>query len=353
MLRQLQSIRSRSSSFSFRLVQAALRAAELPTASGWEALLAKYEEFDYAAVDIDLEGIIGSLTSLHRQSCLAGVSAVWSFDAPEGVVAAMMPHLNDLLDPQSAFATPFPHPVEPDVLAKQGFAVRFVAIDKLGDGDVAVIGCGKRAYREREQIEAGALLAPVFEFLGSFDELIVVRSGLTQAYDRLAFRPETNRVELHVDLCCPMNSADLQQLYLAHMDHVKLKMKAATGLDMAWLNQPRNLFPYIKKLYNNADGIVISLGHATGTKSIKEERMRGQRLDLREELFHKHGIEAIDGTDAYSIKKGWPERQGNVPSVFIPGHFSNAGAADAAVRHAIIDGCGTVDEFQRVLGKLG
>jgi len=351
-LSRLRAIRSRSSSYSFRFVQAALKEAGMPSATGWLPLLNKYESLDYAGSGTDWSAWLMALDELHKHSYLVGSTAVWTFEAPEEDIRAILANPEKLFDRDSPFFAPFPFPVAEDVLETQPFEVKLVAARDLGRGDVAIIGCGRRAYREREQYDASDL-DDTFEILGRFEEIIVVRAGWTQAFDRWVLRPRSKRVELHVDLCCPLNADELETLQAKHVDLMKARVKKATGLTLDWLNKPRNLFPYIRKLYNAKDGLVLALGHATGTKSIKEERMRGQRLDLRDELFHKHGIKAIKGTEAYSIKKGWPVSSGkNVPSVYIPGHFSNAGAPNAAVRRAVIENCASLSDFELVIKKL-
>jgi hypothetical protein len=114
-----------------------------------------------------------------------------------------------------------------------------------------------------------------------------------------------------------------------------------------------NLFPLIATLYNQADGRVLSLGHSTGTRSVKDEKMRGRNLDLREELFHKSGLLAIGRTDAFSICKQWDKPNGSgVLSITIPGHFSMAGQPTSWVHYAELEGATTDDDMAFLLSKL-
>lgn len=352
-LQWLSSIRSRQLSYSFRLVQARLKDEGLPSATGWTPLINRYSELDYSNPSANWSRYISVLGDVHRQAVMAGTTAIWLFDAPSQDIADMLANVHCLVTPGSAFSTTFPHPVTSDVLHAQRFETEVVGAMDIGNGAVAAVACGKRAFRHREQFDAQDVGEHTREEFGDFQELIVVRAGFTQAYDRLVFRRDAGRFEIHLDLCCPTSNEELQKAHESYIGRIKPIMERTLGRELSWLYRPLNLFPCIENLYNVADGRVLSLGHATGTKSIKEERMRGQGLDLRRELFHQQGIRAIRGTDAFSIKKGWDSQVGkHTPSIHIPGHFSKAGVAGAAVRHAIVENCASVADFDMVLSKL-
>jgi hypothetical protein len=348
----LCAIRTRSASYSFRLVQARLSAAGMPSAAGWGPLIARYTGLNYSDPSTDWTTYVNTVSDIHRCATLFGTSAVWLFDGVNDDIQEIL-NVVSYADPTlSAFARDFPYPIPHDELAAQSYATTFVRGIPLHSDAVAAVACGKRPYREREQVAPEDLGDDTRAALGDFQELILVRTGFTQAFDRLIFKPQQRRLELHVDLCCPLNAEELSQYMDAYVSRVKA-MAAGLGRPLDWLNTAVNLFQTVADLYNSPDGLVLSLGHATGTKSIKEERMRGQRLDLREELFHKHGIEAIKGTDAFSIKKGWerPLRR-NVPSITIPGHFAMANALSPRVSYAILENCATEEDYHDLMAHL-
>lgn len=351
-LKLLRAIRARSASYSFRSVQALLKGAGMPSANGWVPLLGKYEALNYADETADWDLYHETLLAMQAASILAGTTAIWLFKAPPADVADLQRHVAASISKKSTFFSAYPFPLTEEELIPQSFKTVPVSVEDLGRGRSAVVACGKRAYREREQLDPEDLQEELRAGLGNFQELIVVRSGFTQAYDRLVFDPTAGHFEIHLDLCCPLNTDELQQMQEQYIDRIKGPTEKAIGRDLPWLHKPINLFPRIAQLYKQADGVVQSLGHVTSTKSVKVERMRSQFLDLREELFHKKGRAAVNDTDAFSIKKGWPTVRGNVPAVFIPGHSAQAGAADAAVRHAIIENCAIGQDFEGVVARL-
>ena len=353
-LKLLRAVKSRSASYSFRLVQAHLRAHGMPGASGWAPLIAKYEALNYDAIPALWAEYVEALKSLLHNAIRCGTSAVWFFEAPADVLTNLARALPALVDTNSPYHQSFPIPLEEGELLAQSMASVRTKFETFEEGNEHVLFmCAKRAFREREPVMVNDMIDQVRDALSEYDELIGVRNGFTQAFDRLVIRPQAGYLELHIDLCCPLNTEELAQFCVTYVARLKEAIGALNGDQLAWLGGATNLFPRISALYNTQDGRVLSLGHATGTKSIKEERMRGRALDLRDELFHKHGIEAIQETDAYSIKKGWPSPGGtHVPSVAIAGHFSRAGVAHAAVRHAVIDSCASPSDLGIIRSKL-
>lgn len=351
-LKLLRAIKNRSSSYSFRLVQSHLRAHEMPSASGWVPLLAKYEALNYDEMPTLWSDYIRALQSLLYNSIRCGTSVVWFFEAPTEALTGLIRVLPELVDHTAPYHQTFPFPLAEDDLRAQSMTPVRAKFEAFDDEHVLFM-CTKRAFREREPVIVTDMADQVRDALSDYDELIGVRSGFTQAFDRLIVRPQSGYMELHIDMCCPMNTEELTQYCETYISRFKDAVIAHSDDPLPWLGNAKNLFPRIAALYNDQDGRVLSLGHATGTKSIKEERMRGRDLDLREELFHKHGIKAIRDTDAYSIKKGWPSPTGsNVPSVAILGHFSRAGATHAFVRHAIVENCSVPSDFNLVRSKL-
>lgn len=353
-LKLLRAIKSRSASYSFRLVQAHLREHDMPSASGWAPLMAKYESLNYEAIPTLREEYVEALQELLHRAIRCGTSVVWFFEAQTEILTALTDILPGLVDTTSNYHQSFPFTLESDELLAQSMAPVCTKFETFGDGDEHILFmCSKRAFREREPLIINDLIDQVRDALIGYDEVIGVRSGFTQAFDRLIVRPQAGYLELHIDLCCPLNTEELAQFCISYIARLKEAAHAYCGDHLPWLGDAKNLFPRIAELYNTRDGRVLSLGHATGTKSIKEERMRGRALDLRDELFHKHGIQAIHGTDAYSIKKGWQSATGaHVPSIAIFGHFSSAGAAHAAVRYAIIESCSSPIDVDLVRSKL-
>ncbi len=331
------------------MLQSELRAKGLAAASGWDGLLQRYATLPGAAEERN--ELTEHFKDIYSRQLFYGRKAVSIYAADEAVIQRLTVGLADLVDNTSPFAARYPMPVDEATLRQCSFDPVLVSVERDGD-NVRIISSCKRFYKAREPIEMSALEESAQTALSGYDEVFGVKMGIVQAFDFIVLRSDLNRLEIHIDLCCPMVAEDLSRARSWYMERISPLIGDLDGWS-AGFGLPKNFFPLISTLYNTPDGNVISLGHATGTKSVKEEKMRQRSLDLREELFHKEGIRAIGHTDAFSIMKAWSV-DGSIgrPTVTIPGHFSIAGAINAHVPHVIVEGCATREDFETILAKL-
>ncbi|WP_186125057.1 hypothetical protein [Burkholderia gladioli] len=347
----LDALRARQDCYSFRLVAAQLKSAKMPTAVGWPPLLEKFH--DMVASRERLIECRNEIRRIYLNSLVAGTRSVSIFEVSKGEAAIAAKGVAALIDGSSDFAKAFPLPVSNENLRKAGFNGVFCAILNYPDGSVRLIACCRRAFRTREEIDVANFEGDARVALEGFDEIIGVRSGFVQGFDSILIRPNLGVVEIQIDIACRLTRDDFAKARNFYADRLNALFGEKFNNDK-WLLLPKNFFPLISKLYTSADGYVNSLGHATTTRSIKDERMRGRRSDLRKETFHDKGMAAILGaTDEYSIRKGWDTADGErTPTVQISGHFSIAGGDDVRISYAIIDGCVDEEDFAMVMSKL-
>lgn len=356
LLQVLRAIRTRHDAYSFRLVQAQLRDAHMPTAQGWEPLLAKY-----SSIPVEEKALATWLESARQifwNAIIVSRRAVVVFDVSDDQLEIFDERAaSSLIDHTVPFAAPFPYPVDEDLLRASSYNGKFVATTVSENGDTWYFACAKRSFRNRVAItveELGEDLGTAArDMLQGYDEVIGIKSGVLQAYDAVVIRRERRQVEIHIDLCCPFSDADIGQARTYYTNILNNVVIASDDTSLRLLLS-HNFFPDIQRLYNTEGGMVSSLGHATGTKSIKEERMRSRLLDLRDELFHKEGMREIGETDAFSIRKGWlAVHKHAVPTVIIPGHFAMVDQPGGRVDYAIVENCLDFTDFQQVMNHLG
>jgi hypothetical protein len=345
----LHAIQGRQQAFSFRIIATRLKANRMPTARGYNELLPKYQALPLT--NPNLAEYLNVIKALYRDSILYSKRAVAFYDVPEEQAAKVHGALESLVDESSPFAEKFPLPVSPSVLRRAGHNGKFVRVS-VDDSVVRAIACAKRSFRERKPIEVDSLDDDARAALSDYDEVIGIKHGLSQAFDYVEFNPNTRTLSVHLDICCPLSQDDFKQ---ARMHYVK-RINEACGVELGAETSivvPRNLFSYVQKFYDAPDGTVCRLGHATGTDSVKEERMRGRRKDLRQEPFHKKGLEEIKTTDSYAIRKSWPMQNAvNSPTIELPGHFADAGDPGAAIYYAVFEQCANEAEYKMLVGKL-
>jgi hypothetical protein len=343
----------RAHSFPFRLLQSEFKAQQMPSAQSWEPLLKKYE--DTSAWDQrDLATLAKALTTLYVNHLRYGTKAVVMFHMAVGVTGQLLGGIAALDNGDSPFRVPYPLPLMGDSLKNTSFSSVLTACETEEDSnDVRLVFCAKRAVKIRETLEAASLEPAFRSSLGErdeIDEVIIVRNRLIQSFDSVIIRPNDHRVEIHIDMSEPLNASDILRLIGKYTNKINELFPAISGLSLA---EPMNFFPCIGRLYDESDGYIHQLGHATGTASIKDEKMRRKGQDLREESCHEKGLEAVGGfTNSYAITKGWPTDHLGNPQLTIAGRFSQAGASNASVIYAIIDGCTCKQDFDRLLAKL-
>ncbi|MGF6771972.1 hypothetical protein P3T18_004460 [Paraburkholderia sp. GAS199] len=347
----LAALRARQECYPFSMVRNQLKAAKMPTSNGWPPLIEKFVEM-VASRERLLE-CREELRRIYLQSLVVGTRAISIFEVDKREANVAAANIDALLDVTSDFAQAFPLPVSDEKLRKAGFNGVFCAIRKYEDGAVRLIACCRRAFRTREAIDVAGLDGDAKNALEGFDEVIGVKNGWVQAFDSIVVRPVEGTIEIQIDIPCRLTREDFGKARNFYTDRLN-GLFGERFRNEKWLMLPRNLYPLISKLYARNDGYVNSLGHATTTKSIKEERMRGRQSDLRKETFHEEGMAAINGaTDEYSIRKGWDTADGQrTPTVLISGHFGAAGGANPQVGYAFIDGCADEDDFAMVMSKL-
>ncbi|WP_156444496.1 hypothetical protein [Burkholderia sp. MSMB1826] len=323
LIQYLEALRARSDCYPVRFVTARLRAAAMPTAQGWPPLLAKYNDVVMsrdsliACRDLVKEIYLDSLLVGERAVSVFKISPAEAVEAGKRVVA--------LVDSDSEYAERFPLPLSESKLRRASFNGVFCHAVTQADKSVRVFACCKRAFRMREPIDLTELDGDARSALDGYDEVIGVRSGFVQAFDSIIFRP-SGSVEVQIDISCRLTRDDFAKARNFYTERLN-SFFGERFQNEKWLLHAENFFPLIAKLYAQNDGFVNSLGHATTTQSIKEERMRGRKSDLRREQFHEEGMKAISGdTDEYSIRKAWLSNDGaRAPTVSISGHFSIAG----------------------------
>jgi len=353
LIKYLNATRARQNSFSFGTVRAILNEKfGVPTAQGWDLLIQRYHAI--SPTHKDLQPALAGAKEAHKASILYGNRALTIFEVPHSVASVMLRTCQKLVNPQSVFAASFPFPVDRSTLERSSWNAEFVKfVRNTEDNSVRLIACSKRAYRERKTIDVGSLTAAASQALGSYDEVIGVTSGYVQAYDSVVIRPN-GRIEIHIDMCCPMPLAesDIIQFMKYYIDVLNTAFPPPPN-QQKHLYRPLNLFGLVQAFYDDNDGKVRNLGHATGTNSVKQERMRSRKDDLRVEPFHRKGLAAIDSTDLYSIEKTWSGELSSVfPSVTLPGKFSMAGDIDARIDYAIVGNCSGKIDFDQTVARL-
>ena len=345
----------RARSFPFRMLQSKLRDEQMHSGVGWGPLLEWYDtnmpDHDETVTWKDV------FTEIYTNHLKYGTKGVVVFTIDRLTALALIKKIRSINYADSAFNVNYPLSLTTDELEVASFNPVPTFFEVEDSNVYRLVMCAKRAIKNRELFDFETLdpsVRSAFDSSGQdiqIDEIIVVSKRLIQSFDSVIINPDENRLEIHIDISNKISTDDLFRAIKVNVSKINELLESIPTIER--LKDPINFFPYIKALYEEPDGYIHQLGHATGTASIKDEKMRGKGKDLRTELFHEEGLKAIGGfSDFYSITKGWDGDSLGSPQLTIAGRYAQAGSPEASITYAIIDGCNCKEDFEMVLSKL-
>ncbi|MFJ5447017.1 hypothetical protein ACIKP9_12315 [Methylobacillus methanolivorans] len=266
-------------------------------------------------------------------------------------IPQIMTSLEGLKIQDSEFKKTFPYPIDITTLKQCSILPTLVHIKKETDS-LLLIFCAKRHYFERETFEIDALTDSVKKAFGSYDSLVALRHVETQGFDTIRISSD-GYVEFGADLIDKIGLDDHRMFignligefygYMKHLlklDDNELKIISYSGL--------------LQKLYSEEDGRIVEIGHDTGTTGgIVEEKMRRKTMDVRDENFHKGGMEASTGVSLFSLGKTWTVAgSASEPELLLPGSIRTLANNSQGTYEAILKGCITQAHYGWIISKI-
>jgi hypothetical protein len=122
------------------------------------------------------------------------------------------------------------------------------------------------------------------------------------------------------------------------------------------LKDNANLFPLIDHMYESDEGKVGELSFLTDEGSIKNEKMRKGKVDLRRELYHKAGKEAVDHISTYRISILWNltilDDIETYPELLLPGQSHCLNSKPPKLDEVIVKKCSCLEDYNFILNKI-
>jgi len=223
---------------------------------------------------------------------------------------------------------------------------------------VGVVLSRKRVFTLREEYDRDRFTDAMRQQFPSHDKIIALKNYVRQTFDVVYLNLERGVLELRSDIT---RSDELfQTVQQLDVTNRELKGFASVFLYNALRKQvfdsPHNLFPVIKRVYEDPSGAIKKLGFSTATNSVKNETMRGG-VDLRSELFHKYGAQAINHQmSLFEIAIVWHRKDidgfDSKPELHIPGTYKESASISPRSDFAIVKGVRDSSDSDFILGKL-
>ncbi|APB06677.1 hypothetical protein [Raoultella ornithinolytica] len=334
---------------SFRLLQGELKHFGLRSARGWSDLINEYTQLSNPNDVTTLNTIYYNLLNFSNRAIFFALPSSKSNN--QAIINSLSNTINKNNYDYKEYIQSYPLPISVSNHSKVK-KLRPVSIYvKDETNSIALTTTYLRPFKERSIIDPTIMSTSTQNDLQNFDEIIGVKDRYIQCFDTITFNKLSGLITFEIDMCTMLNFEELDRAATKYRRMLSILCFKNSGANI--LFNRVNLFPAIDKLYNSHDGTVLKLGHATKTGSVKEEKMRKKKDDLRQEKYHAAGLAAIGGkTNNYSISKQWDGSHNNTLTVSIPGHFSLISNAIPFINYAIIEGCSTRNDYDLLITKV-
>ena len=327
-------------------------ARQLPTAQGWEKLQAKLEE-ESATGHVRAAEVDGALSEIYRETLSVGTRAVRLYRIPAEQAQAIAGYFAELALEESPFLDAYPRPLTREQLNAVASGVYLCEVIRtVPDGSVSLVFCGKRIVEEKEPRTRDQIGAAAINQFGweQYDEFVLIKRHFAQSYEVVRVDP-AGLVELRVEDHSGVDSGAALEQLLVKTNGLLANRFGADGQ----LVRAVNLFPAIKSMYDDAnEGIVVELGFTTDTGSSKHEKMRSNRADLRGELFHVGGKEAINGAlTPFRVAVRWSPPNGRLQEeALLPGSIRQLSSGTPFLDHMVLSGALTEAKMRAVVQRV-
>lgn len=252
--------------------------AGVEPAHGWDKTEAKY-------ADISLPDAEAKLLEYLSDHNVCGEKFTKIYQISTDEQEALQTALLNLAPDQNDFARCYPLSRNPDEITQLGDPV-LVDIQRTDDGVGAVYANAVRLTK-REIIEFDEISEDPSALQKQYDEIVGLKFRTVQLFSVVWVPHDHASVEIRTDLPFGMS------MELAHALQSTMRQKV-NGLGVVSLDMPLDLYPLLEAIYQaEGEGDVVELGFLTTTASVKNEKMRRAKLDLRNEPYHLHGKEGL------------------------------------------------------------
>lgn len=256
----------------------------------------------------------------------------------------------EIVPPSSPFSEIYPVALSEKALKEMRAGLVLAAVERTDSG-TGLVFASARVVTVREPIILSSLDGDLAAELDDYEEIIGVKTVRFQAFDVVWIPDEGSTIDVRVDF----PEGTLGEVALAAR---KLSVQAfETAVGVA-LPEPTNMFALIDRMYgDSSEGIVVELGFGTTTASIKREKMRRKKLDLRNETYHKGGKAALSTPiEPFKVSIIWRRSLGpklfSEPELSLNSNSRAAGSTDPVLDRVVIRKCMGNDDFDYVRSRI-
>lgn len=312
---------------------------------GWNNTLQKIDENPKKSEEKADE--LGEALKSH-EICGEKLVSFYEFDA--AVLQTIRGQFGRLQPTDTAFSQRYPATLSETELKAAPAGLVLTSVEVQDDG-LAVVFSSARVTTVRERINVEALEDSANAVLDEYEEIIGVKTIRFHAFDVIWIPSQGNTIDVRVDF----PEGTLSEVAVAARKMVLAELVKITG---AVIPEAVNMFPLIDKMYSDgSEGTVVELGFGTTTASLKHEKMRRRKLDLRDETYHKGGKAALETPiEPFKLSIRWHRvigrRLASEPELSLNSSSRAAGSANPLLDRVVIRRCMGSDDYDHVRSRI-
>lgn len=292
-----------------------------------------------------------------QQAC--DLKAIAYNSVPKLYVSSIATAIKSIVVPESDMARAYPLRLSGDELLRDDGALKPISTFEDDFGCGVVLG-RKRVFTISEDISSEKFDDALRQQFPNAEKIVAVSSINRQTFDILYFNTKSRLLEMRADV---MRDATLpqtsKQIEKSNTDLRVFSTRLLSGkVQGLVIDAPINMFPLTSKIYADPSGAIKKLGFVTETDSVKRETMKAG-VDLREELFHKNGANAISHKMAiFEIAIQWHGDEviggvsGSKPEIHIPGTYRDYVNLNPRADYLLVKGVRTFADADFIAKKI-
>lgn len=331
-----------------------LTACEIPISTGWEGTIKTIEEDIEKGIDYSLQ--TKELQNILSEQILVGNKAVKIFHVEEKTIDLLCRELKKYKIESSEYSNNYPLLLPQEKVEELNSSLKIVDVVNAKD-ELSVVFCTTRVLSRRIEISKAVNSEDI---LTDYRKITGRESYRQQFFDVVCLRPSQKVVEIRIDLSENMQANHREVAFSKLESTFNRLCNDLLEREGEVLSRTLNIFPVIKSLYESSEGVISDLRLKTDDGSIKHEKLSRGSKDLRDEEYHKAGINKLRaegiGFRFYNMTVRWFfERSGKMKTyveLLLPSSSFELSSLNPELKEFIVDRCISPAEYNSILNKI-
>ncbi|WP_143854085.1 hypothetical protein [Nostoc sp. 'Peltigera membranacea cyanobiont' 210A] len=295
------------------------------------------------------------LKNLYYDYLLVGNKAIKIFNSERKIIDELITSFQSHQIEETVFQETYPFSLPEEKLKETDLFPKLVDIKDTNE-NLSLVFCTRHSFTERIEINPEELSIEAKDYFNDYDEIIGIKRYIRQFFNVVVLWKKKILIEVRIDIANGVSSQERNTAFFETVGQFNNLAREKLGIETT-LNECINFFPLIDNLYKSSgEGKVGEIAFNTDEGSTKSERMRRGAVDLRDEIYHKAGREAVDHITPYRLAILWnfkiSEYIETQIELFLPGKSRALSSTEQRLEEVIIKKCSVLEEYNFILDKI-